>query len=58
MGLGRPTKAKPTKAETKKFKNWMLKNYGIQDAQNYAGTQTEEIAIDYANSVKAKALKK
>jgi hypothetical protein len=58
MGLGRPIKTKPTKAETKKFKSWMLKNYCIQDAQNYAGTQAEEIAIAYANSVKAKALKK
>lgn len=45
------------KIEIKKFRKWMLENYGIQDASNYEGTQTEEIAIRYADS-KVKKLNK
>jgi len=32
----------------KHFRQWMLKNYGIQEAANYKGTQAEELAIQYA----------
>lgn len=45
------------KTEIKKFRRWMLENYGIQDASNYKGTQTEEIAIRYAET-KVKKLNK
>jgi len=30
------------------FRKWLLKNYGLQDAEAYKGTQTEEIAKRYA----------
>ncbi len=33
----------------KHFREWLKKNYGIQDSNNYEGTQTEEIAIQYAS---------
>lgn len=34
--------------EEKKFQAWLKENYGIQDYNAYAGTQCEEIAIQYA----------
>jgi phosphoribosylamine-glycine ligase len=46
------------KTEVKQFRKWMLKNYGIQDAQNYQDTQTEEIAIRYAKEKLKKTLVK
>ncbi|MCH6574665.1 MAG: hypothetical protein IH795_05605 [Bacteroidetes bacterium] len=30
------------------FRQWMTKTYGIQDANDYKGTQPEEMAIDFA----------
>ena len=37
------------------FKKWMVENYGIQDANAYKGTMTEEICLkfaeDYHNSI-------
>lgn len=45
------------KKEIKRFRKWMLENYGIQDASAYEGTQTEEIAIKYAET-KVKKLNK
>lgn len=34
-----------------KFRNWLKKTYGIQDYNAYANTQTEEIAIRYAEEL-------
>lgn len=36
------------KINKKMFSKWMLENYGIQDMKNYAGTQTEEICVRFA----------
>ena len=35
--------------DEKHFRAWMLKEFGRQELNNYGGTQTEEIAIRYAD---------
>ena len=32
------------------FRDWLRKTYGVQDYEAYQNTQTEEIAIQYAQS--------
>jgi len=39
-----------TTFQEKDFRDWLRKNYGVQDYEGYRGTQTEEIAIQYAQS--------
>lgn len=46
------------KINKKTFNEWMVKNYGIQDQQNYYGTQTEEICLKFANDVLKNGVKK
>jgi len=35
----------------KTFDDWMKKNYGVQEQQNYEGTQTEEICLKFARDL-------
>lgn len=38
------------KPEEKHFRDWLKTNYGQQDFNNYSGTQTEELAIQFAKA--------
>lgn len=39
--------------EEQKFRDWLRRNYGVQDYEAYRNTQTEELAIQYAKHVTA-----
>lgn len=40
--------------ERKPFRKWMQKKYGIQDANDYTATFTENIAIAYTEHMQAR----
>lgn len=34
--------------DEKEFRDWLKTTYGVQEFNNYSGTQTEELAIQFA----------